>query len=417
MTDWATLNKDENKELLKLFNDITCGESSTCAPILREAILNPNKGSISRLSLTRTDKKFEAFHNGCWDFVHYQRKLYNFDANEFKSEGFVIGSPWHGDVLEAPILFLSSNPAITPYCLFPRWHPDKDPQKDSFSLGGTLGKVELNCKDDDGDTIRKYKNSISQEDIYDFFTNRFQESPSFIDHDGKGTAVFSVWVRDDNNPANFVRRNDAVSYWRGMRDVMRLLLNGVKGNTVPFQEDELCALMRPVLSAEFVPFGSMNEYGLNDELMSYYWENFAWPLLKNCGAKIIFLVGKYVREAFLKAVLQEKYKKKDDDDDPLNLNGKVLDVDDFIAKIEKNKNNKIVNGYKDWLKNHCIVFINNLGGRAPKNYEAAVESLRTMNDPIIQAALQGARDQYKKALEEAKKRKEAETQKSNKTEN
>ena len=51
------------------------------------------------------------FYNLCSALVNYQQNFYDGDPLNYNTEGFVIGSPWHGDPLNAAILFLAQIPA------------------------------------------------------------------------------------------------------------------------------------------------------------------------------------------------------------------------------------------------------------------------------------------------------------------
>ena len=59
------------------------------------------------------------------DLVDFQRKECEKHNSSIATEGFQIGEPWNGDIENAPILFLSSNPAYNFYEISPRWYWDK----------------------------------------------------------------------------------------------------------------------------------------------------------------------------------------------------------------------------------------------------------------------------------------------------
>ena len=58
------------------------------------------------------------------DLVDFQRNECKKHNSSIATEGFQIGEPWNGDIENAPILFLSSNPAHNFYEISPRWHWD-----------------------------------------------------------------------------------------------------------------------------------------------------------------------------------------------------------------------------------------------------------------------------------------------------
>ena len=128
--------------LKDLLSEVSCWNGSKLSTILREAIRKAGSFGCDKNAfvqhchnnwgMTAND---DQLITSCWDFVNYQLNASNTckgSYSVFWREGFQIGSAWHGDVMQAPILFLSSNPGITQRCLFPRWHPDRG----FFTMGG-----------------------------------------------------------------------------------------------------------------------------------------------------------------------------------------------------------------------------------------------------------------------------------------
>ena len=132
-TSWEDLGDD----LQRIFREITCFAQSNVSVILNEAINQstsitpPTKSNfidhcIDDLGISKNDTPLI---ESCWDFVDYQLNrpdMCGGNAALFTNEGFQTGSPWHGDILNAPVLFLSFNPAVTQGCYFPRWHAVND---------------------------------------------------------------------------------------------------------------------------------------------------------------------------------------------------------------------------------------------------------------------------------------------------
>ena len=258
-------------KLQKLFDDIVLN------PTLRQAILHPDAPNK------------DPFYKGCLDFVSYQRNLYP-DDETFKQEGFMIRSPWHGNAEKAPILFLSSNPAITPRCFFPRWHPAEAPQDERFSLGGLAVGGILTYLDGEG-REESVKNFIGPEDIMHYLVHRFQTTR--ISSHGS----LNVWVVDSEGrrqPKRNAKGSEAnVQFWNRIRDIMGCLL-GIKDKS----PENTRLLMKHVLSTEIIPFGSMNQYGVTAPMLRYCWKTFTQPLLDACCAEVFVLLGAKVRDVF-----------------------------------------------------------------------------------------------------------------------
>lgn len=254
-------------ELEKVFKEIVQNF------ILRQAILHPEE---------KHDE--DAFFEGCKNFAQYQRDLCKEKGLDFNQEGFMVGSPWHGDIEKAPVLFLSSNPAITLGSCFPRWHPSmENPAKDKFSLGGM-----------NSDGLSKHKNFINISDVQNFFTNRFQETAI----SDKG--LLNVWMIGKDGglypKCNKNGRRTWVHFWNFMRRTLAALFDMKETAS---SEKSTKYLMQHALSTEIIPFGSMDQKGVHNTLMrDYCWERFVTPILEHCKARIFILIGSVARNDF-----------------------------------------------------------------------------------------------------------------------
>ena len=372
MMPWSSLPEP----LKKLFNEVTCGPGSMWAPILQEAIQahfnKTDKRHFFTCCVSNRKQCWEGFAESCWDFVHYQVKMCNGDPKEFRREGFQIGSPWHGDVIEAPILFLSSNPGITQNCLFPRWHVDEG----NFTLGGK-SNITIAYKDDDGNSVELPNEIAPEEGLYDFFTNRFQESWA-TKITAKG--YINALLFKDRKLAG---KRCGVSYWRGMHNFMEkfLIESGEK------DKDKLSKykkeyknlgrmIMAPVLSAEIVPFGSQREIGVknNDALLDYCWEKFTCPLLENCGARILVLVGSLVTDTFGRSLGLQ--------------NGTIKVGEPFFYENVASERYRSKNG------EYLVVSVNHFSAREKdQNYKKAIEELLKSSDVCVKKSLKCAVDE------------------------
>lgn len=322
-----------------------CDKNSARKKARRKAE-NAAKAALVRRINTNGNNYDTNLIEACWDFVDYQinsRDICMGSTKTFLQEGFQIGSPWHGDVEEAPVLFLSINPAITHRCFFPRWHVHGD----VFTLAGLddSGSSNYNITDINGTTI---SNCVDDGKIYSFLTNRFQETPLTPDAGNLDAVVVDGYHR-------CIPRGYEVKYWRGMKDVMTCLLGDGFTDTR--------RLMRSVLSAEIIFWGTKRENNVNNSLnrLQYFWNAFVSPLLRNCGAEILFLVG----------------------------------ATSTLKVFNKITNNALENGdAMSWAfggKNFHVAAINN-PGRSKPNYKKAVDAL---NDNCnITATVAKAKDMY-----------------------
>lgn len=370
-----------NDELRELFLKIICSPNATnnfpeipnIRPVLKRTIqemLRPNshcrvnstigtrkrkdaeriaKAQLVQILNPSNDHNQKLLIEACWDFVDYQLNspdICKGKENIFRQEGFQIGSPWHGDVINAPVLFLSINPAITHRCFFPRWHV----QEDVFTLAGldNNGSPYYDLTDIHG---RKIPNVISDGEIYSYLTNRFQDTPLT-----PGAGNLSAVLVNNNNCC--VRKPGKVEYWYGMKEAMRCLLGDSCTNTK--------RLMRSVLSAEIIFWGTKREKNVNNSMLrlQYFWNSFVDPLLRNCGAKILFLVGATSTLQAFNTVTGNKLK-----------NAKAM--------------NWNLGG-----KNFAVAAMNNPAGQAGSNHVAAIAALKGLGDPQVQQAINKAQYMY-----------------------
>ena len=257
-TEW----KNVPDKLKHDFEEIICSDGGKVSTILESAI-NAVQTTQTKSAFIGTFTNDKDIAGCCWDFANYQLRIVcGRDCEKFKREGFQIGSPWHGDILKAKALFLSSNPGITYRCLFPRWHSDKK----CYSMG---------LLDDAGCPISQ----ISRENIYEFFTQRFQTT--YLNND---RGLPSAWLINDDNSLTHKSR---VPYWEALRKIMGWLLPNAASIT---PTEHTRRLMRSALSAEIIPFGSQREYGVTKAALKLGM-NYTKRLIQHCGADILFLVG------------------------------------------------------------------------------------------------------------------------------
>lgn len=217
-------------------------------------------------------------NNGLYkDLVDFQRKECEKHNSSIATEGFQIGEPWNGDIENAPILFLSSNPAYNFYEISPRWHWDNS--------------------DNGGKKILKGKNGdpMSLENILDFIRTRIKESAAKSDKD----IALRIRLKKDN-----AIYTPAVPYWGNVRERTEYLLPdelkiflGNKMTPATYARK----IMEYVVCMEVVPFRSTGEAGLKTNTAAIFnrcWNNFTYQILELSGASIFVLVGSKVLNTF-----------------------------------------------------------------------------------------------------------------------
>ncbi|MBR0149778.1 MAG: hypothetical protein IJP89_00275 [Synergistaceae bacterium] len=344
-TSWDDIGED----LRRLFREIICSDDGNTSKILREAITLIGNDAMNRDTFYDNCRAKHIVGGGrliknCWDFVAYQHDMSKRRKSSLQDDGFQIGSPWHGDVIQAPILFLSINPGLTYHCYFPRWYPSNDGTTDRFDLDG--------C-------------NITEEGIYNFLTTRLHDDNTF----GYASHIDSA---KGGYPNAVIRggtfKREGVPYWKRMCEATRQLLN------IPAVGIDFGKLMRSVLSAEVIFWGSKNQDGgWGQKTLNYYWDKFVVPLLEKCGAEILILVGHSALTTF-----NSSFNRNDDEKNPQLKSGGVYS-DLYMGKFKV----AAVNHFSySWHKD----------GNLPQNYSGVCGSLRA--DPQAQPAIEKALSLY-----------------------
>jgi hypothetical protein len=193
-----------------------------------------------------------------------------------EAEGFQVGSPWHGHLNQGKIMFLSSNPGITPTCCYPRYHGNG---KFTWYGNKTVNSYPANYED---------PGICDLDGAINFLENRFQNPPL------TASKSWSVYMLDGDNNVK-VKQEGGVRFWNRMRKTHQDLLG-----KSPEEADDY--FKKHVVSAEVVPFVSMGEKGVSRDLLEYCWKEYTHHVLANCPAQVIFLVGSKVRNLFCRIV-------------------------------------------------------------------------------------------------------------------
>ena len=154
---------------------------------------------------------------------HQYKKIVQFQIDECKKngtsidrEGFQIGEPFDGDIENAPILFLSSNPAFNFDEVSPRYFPDSGevfmPEHITHNAraiaGGNYSFDEVKKR------FTEPKGEMSFDEIKNFFKKRIQTSPAKNANDR--TLTLRIPLKDGGLVA--------VPYWGTIRKNTEILL-------------------------------------------------------------------------------------------------------------------------------------------------------------------------------------------------
>ena len=218
----------------------------------------------------------------CKIVIESQKKQFEKDNSSFEKEGFILSGLWNGDFVNAPLLVLSSNPAIRTKECSPRYFPaDK---KFYQPVNGNVKGIEIGS----GIEARNF--------LIDFSNRVFADRNLTVS--GKDPKVLNMtWYEE--------KTHNAVPFWGCMRNAVETLLpeelRQVKNGNA---EDYMRFLMSFVLSTEIVPFQSNSETGVA-EAMNYCWDKFTKDLVSLSNAPVVLLIGKKVLEYFGKNVFEE----------------------------------------------------------------------------------------------------------------
>ena len=204
-------------------------------------------------------------------------------------EGFQIGEPFDGDVENAPILFLSSNPAFNFDEVSPRYFATSGKVFNPEHISATKRvKFSDSSKEYSFEEINKMfiepQKEMSFDEIKDFFKTRIQTSPARNDKD----KTLRISLKDGGTIG--------VPYWTCVRNNTELLLpTNLKNKWTNLNPSQRAReIMKYAVCMEIVPFRSSSEIGVNNELLDKCWIDFTKHLLELSGAEVFVLVGNKV---------------------------------------------------------------------------------------------------------------------------
>lgn len=238
------------------------------------------------------------------DVAHPYREIVQFQIDEctdngttIEEEGFQIGEPFDGDIENAPILFLSSNPAFNFDEVSPRYFPASGKIFMPAHID-TAKKAEYSAGEYSLEEIKKKltvpQKEMTFEEIKDFFTTRIQTSQ----------------VRKENAETLYIPLKDggtfAVHYWGCVRNNTELLLPPAltsQWNDLS-RSQRAREIMKYAVCMEIVPFRSNGEEGV-DNAKNTCWDVFTKHLLALSDASVIVLVGDKVLDCFTSKIASD----------------------------------------------------------------------------------------------------------------
>lgn len=198
----------------------------------------------------------------------------------YEISGYQIGEPWNGDLLNADILFLSSNPGFTSEEIFPRYHGGKG-ENIKFSF------YEKNSSKNEW---------LSINDVRDFFKNRFNNIPY------TKSGVPSIYIIKDGKEQKKAR---GVKFWKIIAKITEDLLGCSLEEKTQDIESYKRELFKHIVSMEIVPFKSKSDYVLRKTVLNYCWENYSREIFRKSNAPVVFLIGKKAQETFYRCELND----------------------------------------------------------------------------------------------------------------
>ena len=210
-----------------------------------------------------------------------------------EKEGFQIGEPFNGDLENASVLFLSSNPAFNFDEVSPRYFVDSDKVFNPEHISATKRvKFSDSIREYSFDEIRKMFIEPQKEMLFDeiktFFKTRIQTSPARNDKD----QTLRIPLKDGGTIG--------VLYWACVRNNTELLLpTHLKNKWTSLNPSQRAReIMKYAVCMEIVPFRSNGEKGVANAKATC-WNDFTRDLLDLSGASVIVIVGDKVLDSFV----------------------------------------------------------------------------------------------------------------------
>ena len=238
-----------NPQLRRIFKSIVRN------PIIRHSIQAILAGNPpGNLPDGVSQGKYDAYRA----FVDYQQGVYAQNNTNLEEQGFQGGVPWVGDLENASVLFLSSNPAITHNQCTPRYYADED----HWSIYPDQNVIVLNR-------------------IIEFFTNPL--APGNLMVINNGILTVNIFQNGQIQP-----RPGGVQFWN-------YLVDNILAELFPQDANNLPVLVANTVFTEIVPFQSLNLVGVNGALQ-YCWDDFSSHILNHSAANLWIIVGADARK-------------------------------------------------------------------------------------------------------------------------
>lgn len=204
--------------------------------------------------------------------------------------GFQLPEPYCGDIGNAEVVFLSSNPGFTPNERFPRYHGGDKGNRQYSWYGLKQGHPE-----------KKEASDLTETVILDFFKKRFSEN---IKSKQGSLATVDVLKNGDTE-------SKPVLFWENLVIFSAKLqgLGDVQISEARKCDDEEGQFAKKVLKKmaliDVVPYKSQSEIGVH-AIIKDYMKNHTQYLLAKSEAGLVILVGSKVKNAFLEVLNQSQ---------------------------------------------------------------------------------------------------------------
>lgn len=238
------------------------------------------------------------------DLKHPYGEITQFQIDEsedndtsINDEGFQIGEPFDGDIENAPVLFLSSNPAFNFDEVSPRYFHESGkvffPERIDITRKVKISEGEYSL-DEIIKRLTIPQKEFSFEEIKKFLKTRIQTSPARNNRD----RTLRIPLRDGGTIG--------VPYWTCVRNNTELLLpQDLKSSWTNLNPSQKAReVIKYAVCMEIVPFRSNGEVGV-DNAKDTCWNSFTKHLLELSGASVIVLVGNKVLDSFVSHIASE----------------------------------------------------------------------------------------------------------------
>jgi len=236
---------------------------------------NVNKRLFKNLPINKALEKYNAYKS----FVDYQRCVYCKNRTSLSEQGFQGGVPWVGDLENASVLFLSSNPAFTWNQCTPRYNAKSNNWTITYKNNE---KVESEVIDELDKVINFYKKPFGPGNLINLME---------IINDNKKGSLLTVNIREDER---IIPKKGGVKFWNDLTEKVLIKL---------YENDDDKELVKnwkklieeKAVFTEIVPFQSLGEEHIDSKILQLCWDSFSSKILSYSKANLWIVVGSQAR--------------------------------------------------------------------------------------------------------------------------